>query len=117
MELTSLGRAYLAVAPQDQRKALLAHFRRTRRSQWEALGPALAAAIRDVEETGFCAAAWQPEVVALATPLLFKGARYALNVSLSTAEPLAAAVRELAPTLLALSARIQHDLNVATQAW
>ncbi len=64
-----------------------------------------------------CAAAWQPEVVALAAPLLFKGSRYALNVSLSTAEPLASAVRELAPTLLALSARIQHDLDVATDAW
>ncbi|WP_301807949.1 IclR family transcriptional regulator [Variovorax ginsengisoli] len=117
MELTSLGRAYLAVAPEGQRKALLAHFRRTRRTQWATLGPALAAAIRDVEEKGFCAAAWQPEVVALAAPLLFKGSRYALNVSLSTAEPLASAVRELAPTLLALSARIQHDLDVATDAW
>jgi len=116
MELTSLGRAYLAIAPEGQRKALLAHFRRTRRTQWAELGPALAAAIRDVEDKGFCAAAWQPEVVALATPLRFKGSRYALNVSLSTAEPLATVVRELAPTLLALSARIQHQLDAATDA-
>jgi DNA-binding IclR family transcriptional regulator len=114
MELTSLGRAYLASAPEGQRKALFAHFRRTRRAHWAELEPALTAAIRDVEEKGFCAAAWQHEVVALATPLLFKGSRYALNVSLSTAEPLVAVVRELAPTLLDLRARIQHEFDAAT---
>jgi DNA-binding IclR family transcriptional regulator len=117
MELTSLGRAYLATAPEGQRKTLFAHFRRARRAQWAELEPALTAAIRDVDEKGFCAAAWQPEVVAVATALLFKGSRYALNVSLSTAEPLAAVVRELAPTLLALRARIQRELDAATDAW
>jgi len=111
MELTSLGRAYLASAPEAQRKALLAHFRRARRAQWGELGPALVAAMRDVEDKGYCAAAWQAEVVAVATPLLFQGAQYALNVSLSTAEPLATAVRELAPLLLALKAEVQRELD------
>jgi DNA-binding IclR family transcriptional regulator len=78
--------------------------------------PALTAAIHEVEEKGFCAAAWQPEVVAVATALRFKGSLYALNVSLSTAEPLAAVVRDLAPTLLALRARIQRELDAATHA-
>ena len=116
MELTSLGRAWLASAPDDQRKALLAHFRRLRRAQWGELGPALASAVADVEAHGYCAASWQAEVVAVAAPLAFKGSRYALNVSLSTAEPFAAAVRELAPTLLALKARIQQELDAATEA-
>ncbi|MDM0107166.1 IclR family transcriptional regulator [Variovorax sp. J22R24] len=114
MELTSLGRAYLASAPEGRRKALLAHFRRLRRAQWTQLGPALSEAIRAVEEQGYCAAAWQPEVVAVATPLAFKGSHYALNVSLSTAEPFAQMVRELAPVLLALKARIQRGLDAAT---
>uniref|UniRef100_UPI000D35926C IclR family transcriptional regulator n=1 Tax=unclassified Variovorax TaxID=663243 RepID=UPI000D35926C len=114
MELTSLGRAYLASAPQARREALLAHFRRLRRAQWPVLGPALAAAVREVEATGCCAAAWQPEVVAVATPLVFRGSRYALNMSLSTPEPLAAVVGEVAPLLLALKARIQHGLDLAT---
>src|SRR3954470_361888 len=59
MELTSLGRAWLAGAPEDQRQTLLAHFRRTRRAQWPELGPALAAAISQVEASGYCAASWQ----------------------------------------------------------
>lgn len=117
MELTSLGRAYLAVAPQGQRKALLAHFRRNRRAHWSELEPALAAAIRDVQEKGFCAAAWQHEVVAVATPLSFKGTPYSLNVSVSTAEPLDAVVRELSSTLLSLRARIQQSFDAATDAW
>jgi len=116
MELTSLGRAYLASASEGQRKALLAHFRRLRRAQWGVLQPALEAAIAEVGTTGYCAASWQPEVVAVATPLEFKGSRYALNVSLSTAEPFATVVRQLAPTLLALKQRIQHALDAATDA-
>ncbi|MBB3178631.1 IclR family transcriptional regulator [Variovorax sp. Sphag1AA] len=116
MELTSLGRAYLAIAPQGQRKALLAHFRRLRRSQWAELEPALLGAIRDVETSGFCAAAWQHEVVAVATPLLFKGAPYALNVSVSTAEAFQETVDRLAPKLLDLRARIQKEFDAATDA-
>ena len=115
MELTSLGRAWLAGAPESPRKALLAHFRRQRRAQWAELGPALADGIAQVEARGYCAASWQPEVVAVATPLVFRGSRYALNVSLSTAEPFAAAVDGLAPTLLALKARIQKELDAATE--
>src|SRR4051812_11166415 len=110
MELTSLGRAYLASAPEAQRKALLAHFRRVRRAQWAELEPALMGAIADVDRNGYCAASWQSEVVAVAAPLLFQGSRHALNISVSTAEPFAATVGELAPTLLALKARIEQEL-------
>jgi DNA-binding IclR family transcriptional regulator len=111
MELTSLGRAYLASTPETQRKALLAHFRRVRRAQWPELGPALAAAIEEVDSKGYCAASWQAEVVAVAAPLVFQGSPYALNASLTTSEPFADAVRELAPTLLALKAKIQRGLD------
>jgi DNA-binding IclR family transcriptional regulator len=113
MELTSLGRAYLASAPEAQCKALLAHFHRVRRAQWEELGPALLGAIDDVRTKGWCAASWQAEVVAVATPLLFQGSHYALNVSLSTEEKFAGVVRELAPTLLKLKATIEGALRAA----
>lgn len=116
MELTSLGRAYLAVAPPAQRKALLAHFRRIRQPQWAELEPALLGAIHDVEQSGFCAAAWQHEVVAVATPLLFKGAPYALNMSVSTTEAFQKTVSRLAPKLLDLRARIQFAFDAATEA-
>jgi DNA-binding IclR family transcriptional regulator len=89
---------------------LLAHFRRMRGAQWRTLGPEIAAAIESVAARAWCAASWQPEVVAVATPLLVQGAHYALNVSVSTGEPFAQTVRELVPTLLALKAGIEREL-------
>jgi len=113
MELTSLGRAYLASAPEAKRKALLAHFRQTRGAQWHALDAEIAMAIAGVAQRDFCAASWQPEVVAVATPLVVQGTQYALNVSLSSAEPFDEVVAELAPKLLALKKSILHALEVA----
>lgn len=102
MELTSLGRAYLAVAPEPRRKRLLAVFRDRRRSGWAALSRAIEEARANVQRQGFCAAAWQPEVVALAAPLVLDDAIYALNVSVSTAESIASVQAQLAPGLLRL---------------
>lgn len=51
--------------------------------------------------------------MALATPLLFQAAHYALNVSISSAEPLDDLVEELAPILLDLRQRIVHELESA----
>jgi DNA-binding IclR family transcriptional regulator len=113
MALTSLGRAYLASAPEAKRKSLLAHFRETRAGQWRLLGPEITRAIEGVAMHGYCAASWQPEVAAVATPLVFQGAYYALNVSLSSPEPFDVAVRELAPALMELKQRIVHKLEAA----
>lgn len=113
MELTSLGRAYLASAPEARRKALLAHFRRARSRQWRELGKEIEAAIRSVAEQGYCAASWQPEVMAVATPLVVRGAHYALNVSVSSPEAPHDVMHELAPTLLALKQHIVRDLEQA----
>jgi DNA-binding IclR family transcriptional regulator len=111
IELTSLGRAYLAGAPEVRRQALLAHLQREKPIQWRHCGPEIGAALESVATRGYCAASWQPEVVAVATPLVFQGLHYALNVSVSTAEPLNDATRELAPKLLALRDRIRHALD------
>lgn len=113
MELTSLGRAWLASAPEPQRAALMEHFRRLRGSRWPQLGREIAQALRSVAQHGYCAASWQPEVVALAAPLQFQGSQYALNVSLMTSETPARVVRELAPTLLALHRAIGRELAAA----
>jgi DNA-binding IclR family transcriptional regulator len=113
MELTSLGRAYLASAPEAKRKALLAHFRNARPARWRDLSTAIAAATAAVEERGYCAASWQPEVVAVATPLVVQRSYYALNVSVSSAEPFGVVVVELARTLLALKQRILQELELA----
>ncbi|MBU1360840.1 MAG: IclR family transcriptional regulator [Gammaproteobacteria bacterium] len=113
MELTSLGRAYLAGATEAVRKRLIARFRQVRRAQWAKMGPTLAQAVRDVETQGYCAASWQAEVVAVATPFVFQQRCYALNASVTTAEPFDTAVAELAPALMALKTRIERALVLA----
>ena len=111
MELTSLGRAYLAGAPVARRKALLAVFKRRRGAQWPALAAELQQAMAQVEAEGFCVAAWQPEVVALASNLPGSRMPLVVNVSVSTVEPVAGVVRELAPVLLQLTERIARQLQ------
>lgn len=107
MELTSLGRAYLAVAPDARRKALLAHFRRRRGAKWAPIAAEIERAMESVQRRGYCSASWQPEVVAIATPLVIGDATYVLNVSISTREGIAAVERELGPLLMKLRAEVQ----------
>ena len=102
IELTSLGRAYLAAAPRPERDALMQGFKRRRPGQWPALKADIERAIRHVDEQGYCAAAWQPEVVAVATPLVTPDAIFVLNLSLSTADDVESVAGRLAPKLLAL---------------
>lgn len=102
MELTSLGRAYLATVSETDRTALAAVFRHRRRSTWPALRIEIDAAVRHVQDVGYCAASWQPEVVAVAAPLATNDAAYALNISVFTTEPMELVVRRLAPKVLTL---------------
>jgi DNA-binding IclR family transcriptional regulator len=110
IELTSLGRAWLAVAPEPQRKALLAVFKRRRGA---AIVQEIEAAARQVELAGYCAASWQSQVLALAAPLRAAGQPLVVNVSVSTPEPLPGVERELAPVLLELVGRIDAQLRRA----
>ena len=111
MELTSLGRAYLATAPEPRRRVLFSLFKRRRGAQWPHIAAAIEQAIRDVEVRGFCATSWQAEVVALAAPLRTVAGIYALNVSVSTNEPIAAVVRPLSPRLLGLLKDAQRSVD------
>ena len=95
MELTSLGRAYLAVAPEPRTRALMRLFKSRRGSTWSGMARAIDAARVSVERDGFCAASWQPEVVALAVPLVVDDAIYVMNLSLSTTEPVEAGCRSV----------------------
>jgi DNA-binding IclR family transcriptional regulator len=112
IELTSLGRAWLAAAPQAQRAALFRHFRDARGArEWKRLERELQDAIRDTRELGYCWASWQPEVVALATPFrVGESAVYVLNMSVSGSEPAPAVVERLAAPLLALAPRLSAVL-------
>lgn len=108
MELTSLGRAWMAVAPDGERKRLLGLFRKRRGA---ALAEEIRLAIEQVQQRGWCAAAWQAEVVAVAAPLRAAGTPLVLNLSTSSSEPVDLVARELAPVLLALGGRITQALQ------
>jgi len=106
IELTSLGRAYLATVSPSRRNVLYDVFRARRGTQWPLLLAEIEGAIRDVHESGYCAASWQPEVVALAAPIATTEGPYSLNVSVSTVDSLASVVESLAAPLLDLRREI-----------
>ena len=103
MELTSLGRAYLAIAPAARRAALLAQIAARRGDDGERIAREIEAARVGVAERGYCMACWQPDVVALATPLVTHGRPvYVLNVSVTTTVAAAEIERELGGPLMRL---------------
>jgi DNA-binding IclR family transcriptional regulator len=112
MELTSLGRAWLSTAAEDTVRGLMAQFRERRRPAWRELSREITAAIDSVRRNGYCSASWQPQVVALATPLVVADHPvYVLNMSITgDAEP-AEVVERLSAPLLRLGQRIQEAIS------
>jgi DNA-binding IclR family transcriptional regulator len=110
MELTSLGRAYLATTSPIRRKELYEIFRARRGKQWSLLLAQIEQSIEGVRESGFCAASWQPGVVALATPLITPEACYSLNVSVSSEESIDTVAAALATSLLDLRDSILKEI-------
>lgn len=111
MELTSLGRAWLAAAPQDVRRALMERFRSRRPARWRELSRRIDAAIESVRREGLCWESWQPQVVALATPIAVTGHPvYALNMSVTADTAPDEIVARLREPLLALARRLSERL-------
>lgn len=112
IELTSLGRAYLCALPEAPRRALLAQLGRQRPSGWRTLREEIQQAVQLFAGTGYCVATWQPEVVAIATPLRAPGgAIYVLNMSVTTQESAPEIEAELATPLMALAERLVKALG------
>ncbi|HEU0200545.1 MAG TPA: IclR family transcriptional regulator [Burkholderiaceae bacterium] len=112
IELTSLGRAYLAAIPELQRAALLKQFKARRRSSWRALEREIEEAIDSVRTRGFCVASWQPEVVALATPIVVEDQPvYVLNMSVTTQVAPETVASDLSAGLMDLAARLGEAIR------
>ena len=112
IELTALGRAWLAVAPEVERNRLKAQLKVKRHKRWRKLEKEIVEAAACVKQHGYCVASWQPQVVALATPLL--SARHpihVLNVSVTTDEPPASVTRALEQSLLTLAAHLRKAID------
>lgn len=112
MELTSLGRAYLAAIPDADRDRLIAQFRRRKAAATKALIADVQKSIRAIRWDGYCAVSWQPGVLAVATPIVLDGLPvYALNMSLQDIEPTEALGAELGGYLLAFAARCKQAVS------
>jgi DNA-binding IclR family transcriptional regulator len=112
IELTALGRAWLAAAPMTERRAFMARAKMRRRKRWRILENEIAEAAASIARRGFCVASWQPQVVALAAPL--QSARHpihVLNVSTTTEESIISVVRALDQPLLALAADLREAIG------
>lgn len=113
IELTSLGRAYLATLDAAFRSALLNTIKRNYRSTvWKPIGADIDKAISTVIADDYCVASWQPSVVAMSTPLILRGGRaLVLNLSLTTDEAFAPIAQRHADDLLALKERIVLEVE------
>jgi DNA-binding IclR family transcriptional regulator len=112
IELTALGRAWLAVAPKSERGALIALWRARRRARFRRLEREIAEAAANVVGKGYCVASWQPQVIALAAPIVCKDRPiHVLNASVTTELPQASVVRDLERPLLTLAARLRHAIG------
>lgn len=111
IEATALGRAWLAVAPRSERAALMMQWKTKRRERWRKLEREIAEAASSIHDKGYCVAAWQPQVVALAAPIVTaQRPIYVLNVSVTTEAPLATAVTGLERPLLTLAAQLRQTI-------
>ena len=120
IELTSLGRAYLAAAPEENRKAFMATLGTRSAARSAALSGGLEKKINEavahVREHGFCTASWQPEVIALASPVEITGYPiYVVNMSVTGKDTLESVVNELRSPLLALRAKIRDTMLMQRQ--
>lgn len=103
MALTSLGRAYLSTLTSADRRKQLAHLKSKHLRDWNALRQQIIQSMQDVERHGWCITSWQPQVIALATPILLEHQpTHVLNMSLHTDDDPEKVATRLAPELMRL---------------
>jgi DNA-binding IclR family transcriptional regulator len=110
MALTSLGRAYLSTLSAEERRTQLSQLKLKHIRDWSTLRPEIIQAFQSVERNGWCAASWQPQVIALATPLPGElQTIHILNMSIQTSENIERVIDRLGPEL-------NHLKNMLIQA-
>lgn len=113
IELTSLGFAYLGSLDKDARESVLQRISMLRPSSWQEASQQVDRALTHHEKHGFCVASWQPEVVAVATPLAVEGLQVlVLNMSLSTSSSMRDVAKEFGPCLMRLKEEIVAALDM-----
>lgn len=103
MALTALGRAYMSTLDSAALANITTSLKQRHRRDWDRLYPQIEADMRSARESGYCAVAWQPGVVSIATPMeIANEPVHLLNMSLYTDDNLKRVAQVLAPALLRL---------------
>ena len=106
MELTSLGRAYLAGLSDTDREPILRLVKRRSIADTKRLLAAIDASIESVRFSGYCAASWQPGVLAVAAPIFVRGlAVHAINMSVQDVRITSKLTADLGQRLLSFVAK------------
>ena len=104
-------RAYMATLSDEKTAEAIARIRAKRNADAAAVEREIDAAA-SVRRHGYCAAAWQPGVFVVATPLILaSGPIYALNLSLASDMPVSTLVSELSDPLLELRRNLSNALE------
>ena len=81
-------------------------------SGWKAIREEILTAVQLFGKNGYCTASWQPEVVAIATPIVTpSGAIYVLNMSVTTQQSALEMEAELSAPLKALAEKITEAVR------
>lgn len=114
IELTSLGRAYLWALPEEARAREMRAIAERRARAWPQLEADIQASFGELDVQGFCIVRWQPGVAAVAVPVLLADlAPHALNMSVSSSDPLADLRQTLGPWLMDLHKRCLAQLEAS----
>jgi len=112
MELTSLGRAWLAATSPESRDWALQALKQNRSKDWTKTLIAINQAAIELSEKGFCSTAWLPEVVAISTPIQIDNHPiYILNMSRTTDEDLNSFSKNHSQQLLDLAKKITIGIS------
>jgi DNA-binding IclR family transcriptional regulator len=114
VELTSLGRAYLATLNKQELQLQFASLRTKHSNTWPTVRAHILASIEQVHTVGYCAVSWQGDVIAVASTVASRGTSYALNASVMSSEPFEKVVDILSQILLEVRGDIQEALDAAS---
>ncbi len=112
MALTSLGRAYLSTLTPSEKRLQFAHLKVRHPRDWSILRQQINASIEEVNDHGWCAASWQPQVVALATPIELESQPvHVLNMSVHTKDSQKDVTQRLSTELMRLKGNLMSSYH------
>ena len=114
MAVTSLGRAYMSTLQGKERRLLLQRLRQRHDRGWTEIRRQIDDSMFQLYDKGYCVASWQPQVIAISTPLVFQhDPTHVLNMSLYTQRSQEAVRIDLGPELLKLRDTILRNVELA----